>query len=260
MIDFSQIKLGRKAIKHDSRTLRLENYLDTDLAPAPPAVNWSCGVVDWGMLKNDKLGDCTIAGALHGVMVWAKNLNVPVNFTDAIAVQYYSLWCGYNPSNPDTDQGGILLDIVKDWKAQTLDNFQLSAFASVNPQNIEHVKQAINLFGGLYIGVALPLSAQGQSEWDVVSTLTWFSRLFSGQVKGNTDPGSWGGHCVYVVGYDAETVTVITWGILLKMTWAFWRTYVDEAYALLSPTWVGTKGSPHGLNMTQLNEDLHKIQ
>lgn len=257
MID---VKLGRKAVKHDSRTLRLENYLTPDIPPAPPSANWSCGVSDWGMLDNDRLGDCTIAGAIHAVMVWAKNLNVPVSFTDRTAIQYYSKWCGYNPSNPASDQGGILLDIVNDWKAQTLNNFGLAAFTSVNPQNIEHVKQAINLFGGLYIGVALPLSAQGQSEWDVISTIGWFTRLFSGQAGGNTDPGSWGGHCVYVVGYDEETVTVITWGGLLKMTWAFWRTYVDECYALLSPTWVGAKGSPLGLNMAQLNDDLQKIQ
>src|SRR6266700_2460889 len=62
MADHSNMKLGRKAIKTDSRTLALGNYLKPSLPPPPPAKDWTCGVTEWGMMGNDKLGDCTIAG------------------------------------------------------------------------------------------------------------------------------------------------------------------------------------------------------
>lgn len=253
------MRLGRKAVKQDSRTLRLADYLCRELPAAPVSVDWTKGLTNWGMLLNNQLGDCTIAGAMHATMVWCAAQGLPETLTDALALSYYGKWCGYNPANPASDQGGILLDICKDWKAQGLDNFTLSAFASVDPKNIEHVKQAINLFGGAYIGVALPLSAQDQAEWDV-KPRSWICRWLGVPAESpDPTPGSWGGHCVYAVGYDETTVTVITWGGLLKMTWAFWTTYVDECYALLAPIWIGTKGSPQGFNLDQLTVDLGAI-
>ena len=53
------MKLGRRAIKTDSRTLMLAKYVG--LVPPPPAArDWSHGIKSWGMLlDNDSLGDCT---------------------------------------------------------------------------------------------------------------------------------------------------------------------------------------------------------
>jgi hypothetical protein len=105
------------------------------------------------------------------------------------------------------------------------------------------------MFGGVYIGVALPNTAQKQDVWDVVKT-------------GGADakPGSWGGHCVFVPKYDEHGFTCITWGALKTMTLAFWEKYCDEAHTLLSEVWITAKGSPAGFDQAQLQADLNTIK
>lgn len=242
-------KLGRKAIKTDTRTLRLARYFTADLPPAPPSVDWSKGIAGWGMLDNDTLGDCTCAGVGHAVQVWSANASTEANVTDAEVLDIYERWCGYNPSDPSTDQGGVELDILTDWKNQGFAGHSILGYAAVITTNTNEVKQAINLFGGSYTGVSLPLSAQGQGIWDVVPD----------DGSGDTAGGSWGGHCVYIVSYDADGLTCITWGALQKMTWAFWNAYFDEAYGILSPDWLAATGAPNGFNVVQLQQDLAQI-
>ena len=68
-------RLGRRAMKTDSRTLHLGNYLRTGTAlPTPPlAMVWGKPVTQWGMMLNDRLGDCTMAGLAHAVQTWTAN-------------------------------------------------------------------------------------------------------------------------------------------------------------------------------------------
>jgi len=111
------------------------------------------------------------------------------------------------------------------------------------------VHQSIALFGGVYIGLALPITAQNQDVWDVVP-----------HGGANAKKGSWGGHCVFVPKYDQNGFTCITWGQLKTMTLAFWKEYCDEAHALLSQDWLTAKGAPNGFNQAQLLADLKAIK
>ncbi len=110
------------------------------------------------------------------------------------------------------------------WRQKGIAGHKILGFAALDPRHVEQIKQSVYLFGGTYIGVQLPLSAQDQDTWDVPP---------SGPI-GNGEPGSWGGHAVCVVAYNAKGLWVVTWGKLLFMTWAFWQTYCDEAYAVFS--------------------------
>ena len=246
-VDHSKMKLGRRLIREDRRNLRLSHYMGTTLPTAPVSVDWSHGISNWGMMLNDQLGDCTIAGAAHAIQVWTANLETELTLSDDQVLLAYEQWDGYNPSDPASDQGGVELDVLKNWRQQGLAGHALKAFAAATVQDVAEVRQAINLFGGIYIGLSLPLTAQKQAVWDVGH-------------GSNGKPGSWGGHCVYVVGYDATGFTCITWGELKKMTVGFWKKYCDEAYALLSPDWIGAKGSPEGLALAQLEADLAAIR
>lgn len=250
MIDFSQVKLGRKALKTDSRTLRLANYLTASLPAAPVSCDWTKGVTQWGMMLNDRLGDCTCAAVGHAVQLWTLNLGEEITEPDSEIESAYEEWCGYNPADPATDEGGVELDILTDWKNHSFKGHYLLGFASANPKNLDEIKQAINLFGLVYIGISLPLSAQGQMIWDVVPD----------DGSGNTEPGSWGGHAVVVVGYDAFGLICITWGGLMRITNAFWLKYVDEVYALLGADWVGSKGAPSGFLLAPLKADIALIR
>ena len=248
MADHSKMKLGRKAVKTDTRTLRLGRYLTPNLPPPPRSVDWTKGINTWGMMLNDKLGDCTIAGVAHAIQVFTANTSLMVTVPDATIESYYEQWDGYDPANPDSDNGGCELDVLRDWQKQGFAGNTLLAFADPKPTNLDEVRQSIALFGGVYIGLSLPLTAQTQDVWDVVR------RGGSGAV-----PGSWGGHCVFVPKYDETSFTCITWGQTKTMTLAFWNKYCDEAHTLLSQDWLTAKGAPSGFNQAQLQTDLQAI-
>jgi len=247
MVDHTKMKLGRREVRHDGRTLQLARYMKA-LPPPPPAADWTKGITAWGMMLNDQLGDCTIAGCGHAVQVWTANLGAEVTLPDATIEQFYQEWDGYNPADPLTDQGGVEIDVLNAWRQGGFAGHILSAYADPQVANLEAVRQAIHLFGGVYIGLSLPLTAQNQPVWD-----------FSANTSAETEPGSWGGHCVFVPKYDEKGFTCVTWGGLQEMTTAFWLEYCDEAHALLSRDWLGAKGSPDGLALEQLQADLAEV-
>ncbi len=248
MADHSQMKLGRKAVVTDSRTLLLARYISTALPPPPASKDWTKGISQFGMMLNDKLGCCTIAALGHAVQVWSANTTKEITVTDAQVLRYYEKWDGYKPSDPTTDTGGIELNVLNSWRKSSFNRHKLIAFADPTVSNLDLIRQAITLFGGVYIGVALPASAQTQDMWDVVPG--------GGP---NSKAGSWGGHAVFVPKYDEKGFTCITWGILKTMTVDFWNAYVDEAHALLSPDWLNAKGSPSGFKLEELQSDLGLI-
>lgn len=249
MTDHSKMKLGRKAIKTDSRTLMLADYLTPSLPPPPPSVDWTKGITGWGMMLNDQLGDCTIAGVAHAIQVWSANTASTITVPDSVVESYYQNWDGYVPGNASTDHGGVELDVLNDWQKQGFGGHALVAFADPKFSNLVEIRQSIALFGGVYIGMGLPLTAQNQDLWDVVP---------SGGAKAKK--GSWGGHCVFVPKYDENGFTCITWGELKTMTVAFWKKYCDEAHSLLGQDWLNAKGSPPGFDQTQLQADLKAIK
>ncbi len=248
MADHSKMKLGRKAVKTDSRTLKMASYIAAGLPAAPPTKDWTKGVQDWGMMLNDRLGDCTIAGIAHAIQVWSLNNGTEITIPDAHVLKYYEKWDGYNPSDPKTDRGGVELDVLNAWQKSSFDRHKLLAFADPSFTKLDEIRQAINLFGGVYIGLALPNTAQNQDVWDLVP-----------DGGPNAEPNSWGGHAVFVPAYDADGFTCITWGAPKKMTTAFWNKYVDEAHVLLSQDWITKQGSPSGFNLDQLKADLGLI-
>lgn len=254
---FAHMPLGRKAVVHDSRTLMLANYLDLEALPAnPSAFDLAAAVATWPMYGNDRKGDCTWAAVGHMIECWSFNAGGDVLPLDADIEEGYWL-TGSPPSKTGqaggpTDDGRNELDVLNFWRKTGVPNHpdKLRAFVSIDPTNHDLVKTSVYLFGGAYTGVALPLSAQTQQVWDVVG---------DGQT-GRSAPGSWGGHAVDFVGYDAEGVIAVTWGDLIKITWRFVDAYFEEAYAGLSADWLSAKGTDmHGFNMAALDADIAAI-
>lgn len=241
--------LGKSLPWHDSkRRLRLANYLPAGLKPKG-ASDWTKGVTSFGMMLNDQLGDCTCAGVGHAAQIFTLNTD-PAMLTapDSDVEHIYEKWCGYVPGDPSTDQGGVEPVVLNKWRANGFFGRDLLAYADPDPQDQEHVQLSVDLFGGNYIGLGLPLTAQSQvgNLWSVVGNPS---------TNPNSAPYSWGGHCVFVVAYDSDGLTCITWGGLQKMTWGFWSTYVDESHALLGRDWVEKGISPSDFNYKQLLAD-----
>lgn len=248
MADHSSMKLGKQAVRHDARTLRLARYT-TALPDPPSSIDWSGQLSNLGVMLNDSLGDCTCAAIGHIVQTWtSQTQDQQVILSDQDILTLYEQSCGYDPDDPSTDQGGIELDVLNYWRKNPVVGHSLDAFCAIQPGDIKDIQNGVWLFGAVYIGLALPITAQTQDVWDL------------GDLSGNGAPGSWGGHAVCVVSYDETGLTCITWGQLKRMTWTFWKSYTDEAYALLSPDWIGVSGdAPSGFDMATLTTDLAAI-
>jgi hypothetical protein len=249
-IDHSVNRLGKQPPRSDLRTLQLTNYLKVEALPAPPSeLNYGKKLPpNWGMMGNNKIGDCTCAAAGHSIQEWSKiGGKALITIPDSAVLAAYEAVSGYNPEDPKTDRGANELDLLNYWRKTGIGGYRITAYVGLEPHNSDHVKDAIDIFGNCYIGLALPVSAQTQLIWTVPP----------GGPVGHGAPGSWGGHAVIVVGYDARTLTVVTWGKLQQMTWQFWDTYCDEAYGLLcTQLW---KKNPVNLDVATLMADLQAV-
>src|SRR5579885_56941 len=107
-MDHRTVKLGKRPARHDPRTLRLGDYLLPRLPTPKPRVDYTTKVPagQWGMMANDKIGDCTCAAAGHMIEEWTAwskpKMIVPA---DRDIVRAYSAITGYDPKDPATDQG-----------------------------------------------------------------------------------------------------------------------------------------------------------
>jgi hypothetical protein len=251
MVDHSKKKLGKRPRKFDHRTLKLQKYLIAGvLPPAPKAYQWDGSLSAWGMMQNDTIGDCTCAAAGHLEMAWTEDNNDLFTPTDQEIVAAYSAITGYVPGNAATDVGAACLDVLNYWRNSGIAGHQIIAYTSIEPWQQNFLKDATYLFGGLYIGLGLPISAQTMTDWDITK---------SSDVTGNGVPYSWGGHCVPVIGYDQEWVYVITWGQVMRMSWRFQIAYCDEFYAVISNDFLKDGVAPTGFNLSALQNDLAAI-
>lgn len=214
----------------------------------PPATVDYSGFAPVGMLGNDTAGDCVEAGSGHLVeqfTFYGQGSEYVVSTQQAIAM--YSTITGYNPADPNTDQGTVLQDGLDYMRKTGIGGHKLAAFAQLDPTDMNEVKLAVAEFGSVIIGFAFPDSAMDQfnagQPWDVVP---------GAQIEG--------GHCVTVVGYTSAYLLVVTWGQIVKMTPAFWNAYVagrgmgGEAWAVISEDWWNAaKGvDPEGVDLATL--------
>jgi hypothetical protein len=238
-------KLGKLPVRTDVRTLSLARYVDrTRLPEPPPALDLTAGVADWPMYGNDTLGDCTIAAAAHMIEAWtAAARGSAVEVTENAVLDAFDRVKLVDPATGE--EGAVELDVLRDWRKHGVGGHRIGAYARVSLHDHDLVRAAAWLFGGLYIGLQLPLTAAQQQTWDWV-----------GQLTGPAKPGSWGGHAVDVVRYSHGSLGVVTWGRLQDLTWSFWDRYCDEAYCILSEDFLSGDRAPNGFDVEALRADL----
>lgn len=235
------MRLGRRPARRDHRIPALARYKRGVALPPPPKAVLPPDLT-WPMSLNDQIGDCTIAAVAHCIQRWSGRI-----LTDAEVLAAYRQISGYNPADPNTDKGCVEADVLQTWLQTGIAGDKLAGYAAVNISDIMELKDAVNWFGAVYLGINCPRSAMDNTDlWDVV-------------------PGSpiEGGHAIIGVGYDdAENVAyVVSWGKLIKVTPAFIGKYIEEAYALLSRDWSqeGIGGDyPHDWPQLQADMDIIK--
>ncbi len=241
-------RFGKHPAKHDYRTLRFRNYLKPGLAPPPasfdvlqervyPNLKSSDPTVLFPMDGNDTLGDCTIAALAHAVTTYRGMIGdelVPAK--QAVVKLYLHLTGG-------VDSGLHELDVLGYWRQHPFSGDKVLAYVSIDPKNHEHVQQAIQMFGGVYLG----FQVQQSCIQDFDARKPWTPAPLTND-----------GHAVFAVAYDANGATVLTWGNTQKGTWAWWDECVDEAYALLPPEAKHSRFA-QGFNFAQLEADLAAV-
>jgi hypothetical protein len=246
---------GMKLGKLQARFLKGLPYLGVYTAelPLPPG---SCDYTDklahLGLMANDRVGDCTCATIGHAIELWTSIVSTETILPDSTIIELYSEISGYVPGDSNTDTGAVLSEVLLHWYKHPVANHALSGFASIRPGNRTSIRDAIYLFGACAIGIQLPLAIRDGRDWILppyqVLTDDWAV-------------GSWGGHAIPACAYDADGVTVITWGKLLKVGWSFLDAYCDEAYGLLSRDWMSVAdNSPPGFTWAALEQDMNSLR
>lgn len=252
-------KLGKKlGVVHDPRTIKLKPLI-AETVKAPVTFHIGHALTKFPMFGNDDYGDCTCAAHANRIVVQEYNTRQKeVKPTTEQVLAVYSAVTGFDKNEPATDNGAYMLDVLNYMRKYGLglekdkSPHMIYAFAQVDHASKEQVKVASYLFGGVYVGAGLPLSAADQinqaQRWDVVSS-------------NRSEFGSWGGHAMHTVGYDDLGPIFITWGQLQRATWKWWAKYVDECYAVISEDWIKTTGTTTNakLNLSQLQAQLAKL-
>ncbi|GAA2853800.1 hypothetical protein Acy02nite_50040 [Actinoplanes cyaneus] len=132
------------------------------------------------------------------------------------------------------DFGTSLLLALKVWvhREQPLAGLlpEASAFLEIEPRNLDQLRDAIQRFGGVLLGLGLPQSIKDSSG---ALRDSWFVPGY-GSVYDAT-PGSLSSHCVAVTGYSQREFFCVTAGRIRRLSQEFLLTYVEEAYTVTPP-------------------------
>lgn len=241
-------KLGKSPAIFSQKTKKLSDYLDYGkLPPLPPGgSDWFKKVNKFNTAGNLDYGNCVAAGAAHMIQAWTANAGRKELVTpdQKVIAEYLRLTGGQ-------DTGLNMLAFLNHWRKVEMLGEKIGGFVSINPRKITQMSYANWLFGGIYVGLMLPLSAQKQKVWDVPH----------GGPVGDGEADTWGGHCVNAGVVTAKgNYLVATWGEEQGVTPAFMATYSDEAYAVLSLSWFTVAHKTvHGFMYRDLLSDLAKI-
>ena len=219
-------RLGKNDAKFDDRVPQLVDFADK-LPKFPATRDWLKPVPHWGDMLNTDLGDCTMAGLGHllQAVIFNETGKMP-SIADTDILKAYEVICGYNPRDPqNTDNGGVLLDVLNYVLKNGFLGHTIDGFAQVDSTKATVVKAGINEFGGVYTGLSLPKFAEDQKDWVLITPHN----------PADAVPNSWGGHCVYVGAYDADNYYGITWGARIRIARAFFEKYCDECWVHHAP-------------------------
>ena len=260
-------KLG-KLEAHRPNLRDFKDYFTAPLPPPPPQAHYGGKVVaPWAMDGNGPdpsvtlpgvpanwggCGDCVAVGLRNFVALgdYSEGAHGP---QDAIpspndVVSTYCSLRGVSPeqlfTDPDQYDGGMdIATVLQTWLYSPIYGVRVGGYAPVDYSDLDNVRNALFLCGGVPVGIQLPASAEAQFPG------TW-----------TYQPGSeiLGGHCIVLTGYDTPTAMFwgVTWGKVIGISEGFLAAYLDEAYACVSAQAIQKGTGPTGLNVSLLQSDI----
>ena len=131
-------------------------------------------------------------------------------------------------------------------KANGYGGQKLWGFAPLKFSDFTAIKQAIQIFGSVYVGINVPsdyptLFGNGQ-PWDVSRS------------------ASEGGHAIPFIDYDEDYLYAITWGAWQAMTYAGASQNLEEAWAILPQAYIDSgKAAQDGIDVAAMESDLNAL-
>ena len=225
------LRIGKAPAKRDRRNIQLGYLLRMeDVRKSPVQWDFDADVaiapIPTPMFANDRVGNCLIASRAHMTLRFeffsrGRLLDIP----DAVVIDEYKRELRRMANEKKHLH---MLDSLKSWRKRGWNingkNYSILAFAEIEPKRIKQVKTAVCHLHGVYTGLALPNCAYEQimrgKPWDIIPG-----------PSGAANPNN--GHCVYICGYTKTGPVCVTWGRKQSMTWRFFTTCCDEAYAIV---------------------------
>jgi hypothetical protein len=245
----TSVRLGRKRPPSRPSVPRLAAYFSPATATVQPPTQLDYYTKAANSLVriylNNQYGCCVISGKAHSFGIWSandKDSGGIILATDQEIYSQYQSVCGPG------DNGCIISSVLDYCKGQGFlaggKRYKIDGYVAVDWRDKLQVQVAQVLFGACTIGINLPQAWTSNNTWDVTN-----SRIV-------------GGHDVTVCGYSGQGVYVSSWGRLYLMTWAAFTStkWVEEYYAMLSPSWYGIdKMAPSGVDAAALLDDLSRL-
>lgn len=256
------LKFGMKPYRREALPLAFKSYLDKSNLPKLPTgafghVSAQNPPGGWGMLGNDRAGDCVVAGAGHEHIIWpwATKTGIP-RFTAENILEEYSKMLQdqgnppYDPSDDSTDTGlDPVLAAQYRHRVGLLDAdgniHKIGPFVAVD--TLDQLEMCAFLFGCAACCWQIPESAGYQ-----------FSK---GHIWDDTSGEPMNGHYTVHCGRNSAGVNFVsTWGGLQGFTKQYASKYFAGGIGYLSKDYMLATGkSPEGILWNDLLADANQV-
>jgi hypothetical protein len=252
---------GRRPPKN-APALKFKSMLASTAPAYPPQEDYLGKLSGWQMLGNDAAGDCN-------AVTWA---NMRRLVTATLTTENYpsqeEVWQFYQTQNPGFDPAGTKdtngpgsgddqgMDIQTGLeylhKNGGPDGVQAVAFAKVDHTDVDEVKAALAIFGGLWLGIVVLRANQEEFKKGQAWT----------DVTGSPVDG---GHAILGGGYNTSDIKFITWAQETEFAKSFWdgtvqaQPLVEEAWVVIWPEHLGTAAFEQGVDQAQLATDYQAL-
>ena len=223
---------------------KFRDLVTPSILPARKAqIQWNLACQQpFAMDGNDQYGDCFWAMATHMVQIWTANAGQEFVPTEADTLAAYSACTGFDPNDPNSDQGTEPSVGLKYLQNVGIAGKKFGPWVSIRVDDPDEIALAIDLFGGVALGVSVPQDWEQGHCWDVSSAQI---------VGGHAIPGY--GHDIDM-GFSKKGVPLVTWGSDQYMiTWDALRANGQLVAGIVSPLWIADNNlAPSGFDIQKL--------